>query len=155
MLRVLGNIFNLKEFDYESAEEIHHKLKLEFEKMKALPAAELSLDAQQWTMQDEKTIYRIGTIPIYAGDSLVRRAKSLQAAQPILEGVVASIRMHPELAAKLKLAEGDMVTVKQQDSQARLPVHLDYRASARGVVIAGGIAETSTLSDLYGPVEVL
>ncbi|MDR3477124.1 MAG: NADH-quinone oxidoreductase subunit NuoG [Gammaproteobacteria bacterium] len=154
VLRVLGNIFELDGFDYASSEEIHHELKLMAAKLAPIRAVSHPMTASQLKAPSTQSLYRIGAIPIYSGDSLVRRAKALQAAQPILEGIVASVRIHPATAAKLQLQEGEMVTVKQKQGQIRLPVRLDDKSSERGVYIAGGIIETSGLSELYGALEL-
>jgi NADH-quinone oxidoreductase subunit G len=77
-------------------------------------------------------------------------AKSLQAAQPILEGDVAVVRVHSSLG----LREGDVVAVKQQNNKVRLRVAIDDSLPTRGVYIAGGIAETTGLGELFGLVEI-
>jgi NADH-quinone oxidoreductase subunit G len=154
VLRVLGTIFELDGFDYASSEEIHHELKLLAAKLTPLPTVTRHIHSEQLKASSAQAVHRIGTIPLYSVDSLVRRAKALQAAQPVLEGVVASVRIHPTLAEKLQLQEGEMVTVKQKQGQIRMPVRFDDKTSDRGVYIAGGIAETSGLSELYGVIEL-
>lgn len=146
VLRVLGNLFHLEGFDYTSSEEIYDEVRALVPS--SAPGVMQEHKISQLPSFNEKDLYRIGSIPLYAVDSLVRRAKSLQAAQPILEGETAVVRVHPAMG----LQAGDMVTVKQQLGQVRLPVVLDESLPHRGVFVAGGIAETSDLSELFGVV---
>jgi hypothetical protein len=54
----------------------------------------------------------------------------------------------------LGMQHGEFVTVKQKNGHVRLPVTFDERLPLRGVFIAGGIAETSGLSELFGSVVI-
>jgi NADH-quinone oxidoreductase subunit G len=151
VLRVLGNLFHLQGFDFTSSKEIHDEVKVAVDKMQPVKISEANT-SQEKTASDK--LVRIGTIPIYAIDALSRRAKPLQAAQPILEGVLANVRVHPALGKNLKLNEGEMVTVKQKQGEVSLPLMFDARLPERAVFIPGGIPETSDLSELFGAVEI-
>jgi len=149
VLRVLGNLFHLAGFDYTSSEEVHDEIRAQLSDFKPGVLREFKLASLPTV--NEKSVCRIGGIPLYAVDSLVRRAKSLQAAQPILEGETAVVRVHPSIG----LRAGEIVTVTQQHGgSVRLPVVIDERLPPRGVFIAGGVAETSELSELFGLVEI-
>jgi len=151
VLRVLGNLCHLKDFDYESSEEVRDEVrKLET----AAPLIPTAISLPRTQKSSEGSFVRIGEIPIYAGDSLVRRAEALQSAQMIREGDVVAIRMHPDAAAQLNLNEGNVVAVTQQGGSVNLPIVFDSRLPLRGVLIAGGIVETSGLNELFGPVEI-
>lgn len=154
VLRVMGNLFHLEGFDYESSEEICHEAKASVENMQIKTAADFYLDVEKFKTHDVKTLTRIGGIPLYSTDALTRRAVSLQIAQPILEGEVAVIRIHPEMGARLQFVEGSIIIAKQKDGHVRLPVVFDSRVPLRGVYIAGGIKETSGLNELFGPIEL-
>lgn len=151
VLRVLGNVLHLPGFDYTSSEEVYAEVREGI--ASAQPGAILQGMLGTLTVEDLR-LCRIGAIPIYAGDSLVRRAPALQAAQPILEGNVAVVLVHPELGTRLGIAEGTLVTVKQARGQVRLPIAFDEKLPFRGVYIAGGIVETSGLSELFGRVDI-
>lgn len=155
VLRVLGNLFQLQGFEYTSSEEVYNEVKALVEKMPTPTPVTVALPADMSRLLlENKDLYRVGGVPIYATDGLVRRAKSLQSAQPVLEGNTATARMHPATAARLHLEEGVVVTVKQQWGQARLPLVLDARLPERAVYIASGIEETLGLSELFGVVEI-
>jgi NADH-quinone oxidoreductase subunit G len=106
-------------------------------------------------LEDQRTlISRIGEIPIYSTDSLVRRSEPLQKAQTIMEGASDVVRMHPDTASKLGLVADKMVTVKQGTQTATLLLCLDPRVAIDAAWIAGGVASTVGLGDLMGMVEV-
>jgi NADH-quinone oxidoreductase subunit G len=153
VLRVLGNLFHLEGFDYDSSDEILKDVRAAVDKMQVPSVTELKVTPKQLDGAGKKLI-RIGSIPLYSTDALVRRAPSLQAAEPILEGVVASARVHHKTGAKLKLHEGDLVKVSQGENEIELPLIFDDRLPLRGVYIPGGIAATSGLSELFGEVEL-
>lgn len=153
VLRVLGNFLHLAGFNFESAEEVKHEVKAHFENREKISTAFTQLPKQE-TQAATIKLSRIGEIPIYAMDGLVRRAKALQEAQVFVEGDVACIRIHPQTAATLRVQEGDQVNVKQQDNVVQLPVHLDERIALNAVWLAGGIATTTKLGDLMGELEI-
>lgn len=154
VLRVLGNFLHLDHFAYESAEEILTEVKslINLERSPEYPLA-ASSPAPTLAYEQEK-LYRIGEIPIYAVDSLVRRASALQATQPIIEGELAAVRIHPQTAEKYQFKETEMIFVKQQNNKIRLALVFDKRVPPDAVCIAGGIEATSGLSELFGVVEI-
>lgn len=153
VLRVLGNFLHLDGFHYESAEEVKQEVRTMLEKN---PWVDSQMATQNYPRSLEKaTLTRIGEIPIYAVDSLVRRATPLQEAQKIMEGDIEVARIHPETAHQLNLQQGDIVKIKQsQANEISMPILFDQRVAKEAVWIAGGIAATSNLGDLFGPIEV-
>jgi NADH-quinone oxidoreductase subunit G len=152
ILRVLGNFLHIEGFGYESSEEVKHELKMLMHQMPALK--ESFSVVKPMTSQGEMTLQRIGEIPIYAKDSLVRRAEPLQKIQAAVEGDIATVRMHPETIASLGLQHGRNVKVKQGQAQVELRLSEDHRIAKGAAWIAGGIKETATLGDLYGSVDI-
>jgi len=151
VLRVLGNLFHCEGFDYQTAHEISEELKT------LLDASNSKRDYVHpiGTIQPSKIhISRIGEIPLYAGDSVQRRAKALQATQPLIEGSLIAVRLHPETAKQLQLKDSEMVTVSQRDGRVRLPVVVDERVPLYAAYVAGGILAASDLGELYGPIEI-
>lgn len=153
ILRVLGNFLKLNGYTYESSEEIKQEVKASIKPVteNTMPSSFL----KDFSLNGGYKLSRIGEIPIYAGDSLLRRAKPLQEAQKIMEGDLALARMHPETAAKLKLQDGAVVKFKQQHAVIELPLKLDAKVACDAVWIAGGIAATSGFGDLMGEIEVV
>ena len=102
----------------------------------------------------EGMLSRIGEVPIYATDSVVRHAEPLQKIQMMMEGDTSFARMNAETAGKLQLCDGDTVRIKQDHAELSLPIKIDARIATDSVWIAGGIAATAELGDLIGPVVV-
>jgi NADH-quinone oxidoreductase subunit G len=152
VLRVLGNLFHQAGFDYTSSEEVHQEIKTAV--VNATAPTLTSVKMQALPRKTTSKLSRVGTIPLYAVDNIVRRAPALQAAQPILEGVTAQVRIHSTAGKRLKLQAGEIVIVKQKDCEIKLPVAFDDRLAERSVLIAGGIPETSGLTELFGNVEI-
>jgi NADH-quinone oxidoreductase subunit G len=152
VLRVLGNFLHLGGFEYESAEQIHHEVKA---LTKQTPeATDFVYQPGELNTKQKEMISRIGEIPIYSTDGLVRRSQPLQDAQILMEADVASVRIHPDMAAKLNLIDGEVVQVKQQSGMATLPVKVDARVAMDAAWIAAGITATRTLGDLFGEIEI-
>lgn len=150
VLRVLGNFLNLDGFAYESSEDIKEELK------KSLEDNRIEVDPVDLKPAAyDCSLSRIGEIPIYAVDSLVRHAEPLQEAQRAMEGDVAVVKLHPETAKQLQVQAGMRVTVRQGDGHAELPVVVDKRIAPDAVWVAGGISETAGLGDLFGALNVI
>lgn len=152
ILRALGNFLRLAGFDYETAEEVRREVKNQLGNTSP-HVMTLSLP-KSFSLECKQQMTRIGEIPIYALDSLVRRAKPLQETQTLLEGETAVVRLHPETARQLGLEEGDMAKITQNAGKLHLPVLYDTRVALEAAWIAGGIDVTVGLGDLIGEIKV-
>lgn len=155
VLRVLGNLFDCEGFDYESSEKVREEVK------NLCDIHALNSSSATWedaifsiTQSEENIFSRIGEIPLYAGDSLVRRAKALQVAQTLIEKNGSAVHIHPHAAEQLQIKEFETVILKQKEGRVRLPVVFDKRLPEKGVSVSGGIQATSGLSSLLGPIEI-
>lgn len=150
ILRALGNFLDLDDFHYESSEEV----KKDGEKDSAQALRVERSNPVDRDMHDIK-LSRIGEIPIYAIDSLVRHAEPLQIAQTNMLGDVSCARIHPTTAKHYQIQQQDSVTFKQGEAAAVLKVVLDEKIAENAVWVAGGIAATNTLGDLFGAIEIV
>lgn len=153
ILRVLGNFLALQGFDYENSEEIKQEVKAAIEAAGELKVKAPHLDASV-LMQKSARLTRIGEVPIYAVDSLVRHAQPLQETQAVMEGDVDVVRLHPATAKKMNLPDGSRVRVKQQGRTVDLPLVWDTRVAEDAAWIAGGIPAAAGLGELFGDVEI-
>jgi NADH-quinone oxidoreductase subunit G len=154
VLRVLGNLFHCEGFDYESAHEISEELRAALNSKNITSQTNVVEGHLPSRENTTKKISRVGEIPLYAGDSLQRRAKALQATQPIIENNLIAAHLHPETAAALNVTDTDSVSVTQDERRVVLPVVLDKRVPLYAAYIPGGILATHELSQLYGPIEI-
>lgn len=150
ILRVLGNLLHLEGFDYKTTREVRDELT---ERLAKAPAVPMAAPVVQHT-KTQAHFSRIGEIPLYAGDTLQRRAAALQATQSLIEPDVAAVHVHPKMAQQLNIKEADTVNVSQGRTRLRLPVVLDARIPLHAVYLPGGILATSQLSELFGPIEI-
>ncbi|MBV8802567.1 MAG: molybdopterin-dependent oxidoreductase [Gammaproteobacteria bacterium] len=175
VLRVLGNFLHLNHFEYTDVEAVtaeikslltqnsvkkDHQIKNKFNdnslssENKINDVNILDIQMNKNKLISNKTVYRIGEIPMYSVDNLVRHATALQETQAIVEGDVSIARLHPLTASQLNIKEKDIVIFKQHENKVHLPIMFDERIPEHAVLIAGGIPATSGLSELFGEIEV-
>jgi NADH-quinone oxidoreductase subunit G len=154
VLRVLGNLLGMTDFDYDTAEQVRD----------AVLPADLSAKLSNSTntalavlpAHAGKGLQRIAEVPIYSADPIVRRAPSLQMTADAAAPVVG---MNAALLADMRLADGDLVRVSQQTvagnaGEVVLTAKLDA-GLANGVVrIAAAHPMTAALGAMIGPVSV-
>ncbi len=154
VLRVLGSMLGLVGFEFDSSEAVREAV-LHGEKpivssrlgnqAVGVAAAAAAVAAPAAGLQ------RVGEVPIYFADALVRRAASLQRtrdAQPPRAG------LNPDTARQLGVGEGDPVRVRQGGGEAVLPVAIDATLAVGCVRVAAGHPATAALGELHGPITV-
>ncbi|CAK0769168.1 hypothetical protein CCP3SC5AM1_50020 [Gammaproteobacteria bacterium] len=151
VLRVLGNLLDLKGFDYFSSEQV-------LSEVKELIGIITPNNFMPWRIPQEikssqKGLTRFGEVPPYAGDALVRRANVLQATPDGQIGVAA--RINATTATHLGLADFIMVTVHQGESKADLPLVMDNRVAEGCVSVPSAVLETATLGENFGDVKLI
>lgn len=153
ILRALSNFLQLEGFQYETSEEVKREIE-SLTKDMPLPQG-LQLKSLNEVAQFKKMkLCRVGEIPIYATDCIVRRAKPLQQVQSRIEGDLAVVRLHPQTVKELGLKPDSLVRVKQVSSETTLPLIVDERVAIGAVCVAGGIDASSGLGPLYGEITV-
>jgi len=149
VLRVLGNLFQLPGFDYLSSVEVRDEVAQLTAGVKndARPAwptpARLSTVAQGLT--------RLADVPLYAVDGIVRRSVPLQ---HTVDAMAAAVHLHPELAVRLDLRDGEQVTVRQSGAALGLPVVIDPRIADGCVWIPAGVVGSVGLGANGASVEI-
>ena len=96
-------------------------------------------------------LQRVGEVPVYQADPVVRRAESLQRTNDAATPVAF---MHGDLLQKLQISEGGMAMVRQKSGQATLRAVRDDQLPADCVRIAGAHALTAGLGELLGEIVV-
>ncbi|MDR2875806.1 MAG: molybdopterin-dependent oxidoreductase, partial [Methylobacillus sp.] len=154
VLRVLGNLLGLQGFDYDSSEDIKHEI-LAGERPSQFVWKRLNNNLRHLVEVNVRTLkegvlQRIGEVPLYQSDAIVRRAPSLQKTQ---KTGYAHAGMNAATLRQLGLREGDQARVTQAGASVTLPVRLDECVHDRCVRVPV-CAETATLGDLYGEITV-
>lgn len=149
VLRVLGNLLDIPEFDYESSEGIRDEVI-----GKGIVAERLNNKASiqlNSPVKEKIALERISDVPIYFTDAIVRRAPSLQATA---DAAVPMAYLSAALFAKLELHEGERVIVRQGTGSALLIAAIGTGQSEHVVRIAAGHPSTAALGSMFGPVIV-
>ncbi len=97
-----------------------------------------------------KGLWRLGELPIYASDALLRRAEPLQRS---VDGYP-RIRLAGADAERLGVAEDGRVEARQGDQSCVLTVLIDQGLPEGSVVVPMGIPETAALGPRHGSIKL-
>lgn len=153
VIRVLGNLMGIADFDYISAEQIRDELKSQIEAQPFnSPAQQYKhLTQSSYVYQANNLIERITEWPIYRVDALVRRSIPLQQSGAT---TLPAVYLNDHFAQQLTLSAGHKVSVKQGDNVANLSVIIDEKIPDDCVYIPAGFSETAKLGESFGNVEI-
>ena len=146
VLRVLGNLFDLDGFEFETIEDVRSEL-----------GAPRPAGNPGWTLPQDLPeagdggIERIDPVPIHAADALVRRAKPLQETK---DAVFAGIALSPATIERLGVGDGESVVVRQGAGSAGLAVIADGRVPDGCAFLPAGVPATAALDAGSGAVEI-
>ena len=149
ILRVLGNLFELKGFEQVSSEEVLKELRDAVGEVHAdnryTGTRTLSAVVQP------KGFMRAAETPVYSTDALVRRAAPLQATR---DADATYAHLSPEDAKRLKLVAGDKLSLRHDGARLTLPVKLDESIAAGDVWVPAALAATLNLGPMYTAVDL-
>jgi NADH-quinone oxidoreductase subunit G len=153
VLRVLGNLLELQGFDFETSDEVRAEALGDVTGLAARlnnQSGDASAAAPAGGAP-KATLERIADVPIYATDSLVRRASSLQ----LTADARAPFASLPQaLWSQLGLNQGDKVRVSQGAATAVLPARVDTTLAPTAVRVPAGHPDTAALGAMFGPLTV-
>jgi NADH-quinone oxidoreductase subunit G len=150
VLRVLGNLLDVKGFDFDSSEAVRDE---------ALAAGEIAgrlnnhLEGVRLNLTgaDASGLQRVSDVPIYSADAIVRRATALQktfdAATPVA-------MLNGSELQKLGLTSGSAVRISQGEASVELMVQQNDLLPSGTVRIAAGHPATSALAGMFGTITV-
>jgi NADH-quinone oxidoreductase subunit G len=155
VLRVLGSMLELDGFDYDTPEQVRAEI---------LPAsgdisARLNNNLKNFAVSDiglinepgSGGIQRIGEVPIYQADLIVRRADSLQRTR---DAAAPLAWMPGDLMGVLGINPGDNVRLKQGEGEVQLPVAQDDKLPSNCVRVACAHPLTAALGEMFGEIGV-
>ena len=152
VLRVLGNLLELPGFSQESSEDVRAEIlgaaipdfvadRLD----NGVSGIPLNLSGSAGGLE------RVADVPIYFADALVRRAPSLQKAR---DAVAPTARMNAAMLAKLGVASGQALRVRQGTAMAQLAAALDSSVPDGCVRISAAHPSVAGLAALQGAITV-
>ena len=137
VLRVLGNLFDLSGFEYETIEDVRSEL-----------AAPGPAGTPGWTLPQDLPepgdggIERIAPVPIYAADALVRRSKPLQGTR---DAEFAGVALSTATIERIGLADGESAEVRQSGGSVVSTVVADGRIPDGCACLPVGLVATAAL----------
>jgi len=147
VLRVLGNIFELDGFDYITSEDVCDEAKEKTGTLKLSNKMEWRCPAT--LAQSTDAINRIGVLPIYAVDSVVRRSEALQETDDALP---ACVIINAETAKQNKIQDEDNIVVEQNNVKLTLRVHIEDSIPDNCAVIPQGVQGVEVFDAAYSEI---
>jgi NADH-quinone oxidoreductase subunit G len=151
VLRMLGALLEIPGFHADRIEQVREAIAGDLQDWTTRALAERG-EAGDWKPAPgaRTALERIAEVPIYAVDPVVRRAPALQRTADAK--AARTVRMGPKMFARLGLAAGGQVRVRQGGGEAVLAAVADAGVPEGCVRIARGIPETAQLGE--GEVEI-
>ena len=148
ILRVLGNLLQLDGFEFNSSEEVL---------LEAIPTKKQIFGGLNNTLDDfvinlhplSGSIERIGEIPIYQTDPIVRRAPALQVTQDAKRPLAFA---SSTLLEKYGIATGASVRIRQGDGEVCLAISVDDNLPENCLRLASGCLSTASLGSMFGEI---
>ncbi len=149
VLRVLGNLLNLDDFDYLSSDQIKDELKSLCQEIQL--TNDLAADASVAKLPESSGLQRVGEAPIYAVDSLVRRAMPLQKTK---DADQSHVSVNSTLATQLKLESGDKVKYTQAGNSDYATLIVDDAVADNCVWLPTALAISVHMGETFAPIEL-
>ncbi|MCW9031216.1 MAG: NADH-quinone oxidoreductase subunit NuoG, partial [Gammaproteobacteria bacterium] len=147
VLRVLGNIFEVDGFDYITSEDVREEAKQQ--------AGTLNTsNKMQWRCpsslaKSTDAVNRIGLLPIYAVDGVVRRSEALQQTD---DAIPACVIINADLAKQNNIQDEDNIVVAQNDVKLTLRVHIEDSIPNNCAVIPQGVQGVEGFDAAYSEI---
>lgn len=149
VLRVLANLLELEKFDYETAEQVREEIFPTGVEINQYLNNKSKRYDTAIAINESHHIQRIGEIPIYQADPIVRRAESLQATH---DAAQPKAWMPAAMLEKLGITAGDQIRIKQGEGFVQLEAAQDEKLPVNCVRIAGAHPKTIALGALFGEI---
>ncbi len=152
VLRVLANLLNLEGFDFETSEQVREEVFPLGHEVKSYLNNKPSAIDGTLIITETQGIQRIGEVPIYQTDPIVRRAESLQLTRDAADP---KAWMTAAMLEKIGVKAGDQITVKQGDKTLSIEVAHDEKLPFNCIRLAGAHPKTFGLGALFGELEII
>ncbi|MCW9048129.1 MAG: NADH-quinone oxidoreductase subunit NuoG [Gammaproteobacteria bacterium] len=149
ILRVLANLMKVDGFEYMSSEEVRNEVKEQCRDIQLDNT--LAGDSPVADVPETSGLQRVGDVSLYAVDSLVRRSTALQLTKDADQNHVA---INSVLAARLKLEEGDRVSVTQSGHCELTDIKIDNAIADDCVWLAASEELSIQMGTTYSPIEL-
>ncbi|GGY14401.1 NADH-quinone oxidoreductase subunit NuoG [Paludibacterium paludis] len=148
VLRVLGNMLGVEGFDYTSVEEVRDEWLAGRDVATGLSNV---LSAVKAEVTAGAGLTRIGEVPLYQSDAIVRNAASLQATR---DAASPDASAAPSVLAAAGVASGDEVVVRQGSGEIKVRLFSDDSLPDGALRLATAHAVTARLGGMFDPIEI-
>jgi NADH-quinone oxidoreductase subunit G len=148
ILRVLGNLANIKGFDYVSSQDVRDEVSDQYN-LQADPAKSSYIPD---SLNIVSSLMAISEVPMYQSDPVVRRSSALQLTPENQRASLA--RMNNKEAEKYGVSEAKIITVMQGETQLNIAFEIDDTIADDCIYLAAGIEKTSILGAHFSDVQV-
>lgn len=150
VLRVLGTMLGLQGFEYDTAEAVRAAIV----KPDGLVQGALNNQLSQVRVADASVaagIYRVGTVPMYQADAIVRRAPSLQQTR---NSEFAGMGMNAAMMAGLNITAGNLVVVEQDGVRMTVRAEADNTIADACVRLVASHPLTAAMGAMLGEIKL-
>ena len=150
VLRVLGTMLGLQGFDFDTAEAVRAAVV----KSDGMVQGALNNQLSQVSVVDVGVaagIYRVGTVPMYQTDAIVRRAASLQ---QVRDSEFVGVGMNAAMMADFNITAGQLVVVEQDNVRMTVRAEADNTMANACVRLVAGHPLTATMGAMLGEVKL-
>nr|WP_175799463.1 NADH-quinone oxidoreductase subunit NuoG [Burkholderia anthina] len=152
VLRVLGSLLDLPNFEYETSEDVRVAALGDAGVASRLSNATSVAPVRVAANAANGSFERLADVPIYHADALVRRAGALHLTAAAKAANVAALPA--ALFDKLGLKEGDAVRVRQGERAVQLPAVRDANLAETVVRVSAATPAGAALGSLFGELVV-
>ncbi|WP_175836946.1 NADH-quinone oxidoreductase subunit NuoG [Burkholderia anthina] len=152
VLRVLGSLLDLPNFEYETSEDVRVAALGDAGVASRLSNATSAAPVRVAANAANGGFERLADVPIYHADALVRRAGALHLTAAAKAANVAALPA--ALFDKLGLKEGDAVRVRQGERAVQLPAVRDANLAETVVRVSAATPAGAALGSLFGELVV-
>ncbi|MCA8090057.1 NADH-quinone oxidoreductase subunit NuoG [Burkholderia anthina] len=152
VLRVLGSLLDLPNFEYETAEDVRVAALGDAGVASRLSNKTSVAPVRVAANVANGTFERLADVPIYHADALVRRAGALHLTAAAKAANVAALPA--ALFDRLGLKEGDAVRVRQGERAVQLPAVRDANLAETVVRVSAATPAGAALGSLFGELVV-
>ena len=143
VLRVLGNLFGLEDFDFVTSEQVRDAVGWSTVPSFGEGPNIVKVSPPNGAPGDAASAELINDVPLYRIDPIVRRASALQLTH---DNLPARMFIGVESAQRFGVNNGDQVNVQSDGINVTLTAHMDQRIPTGCVYIPGGYEDTGMLS---------
>ncbi|RLB61952.1 MAG: NADH-quinone oxidoreductase subunit G, partial [Deltaproteobacteria bacterium] len=148
ILRVLGNLTEANGFDYLSSEDVKAEVRSQCESIELSNVVDSSIAVE---VNAVSGIHRSSDVPMYATDSVVRRASSLQST---VDAQSMCVRLNAAEADRLGISSATSVTVKQGDNSMSLDLVIDDTIPDASAWIPSAVEGNDRLGAAFAEVSI-